>query len=117
MPEVCHILVVEDDFALGDSVRDLLVDEGHQVDLARNGREALEQLRKGLRPELILLDLMMPVMDGWTFREELSRDPDLRDIPVLVMSAADYPAPPDVAGRVEKPFQVDHMLGCIQQHC
>ena len=65
-------------------------DEGFVVATAANGREALERLRSGLCPAAIVLDLMMPVMDGWQFRQEQLDDPDLRKIPVVVVSAMGF---------------------------
>jgi len=66
-----HILVVEDDKALRDSLREALELEGYAAVCVEHGKAALEHLATGARPCVILLDLMMPVMDGWTFRQEL----------------------------------------------
>jgi CheY-like chemotaxis protein len=82
------VLLVEDDEATREVVALLLANEGCQVATASNGRVALEQLRHGARPQLIILDLMMPVMDGWQFRAEQRRDASLANIPVVVLSAA-----------------------------
>jgi len=82
------VLVIEDDEATREAVTLLLTSEGCDVLTAANGRAALEVLRNGARPDLIVLDLMMPVMDGWQFRAEQKRDPALSKIPVLVISAA-----------------------------
>jgi CheY-like chemotaxis protein len=87
-----RILLVEDDDAVRESLSELLRDEGFEVVTARNGREALEHLRAGRRPTAILLDLMMPVMDGWDFRQHQLRDPALRDIPVVVVTATGFSA-------------------------
>jgi len=82
-------MVVEDDLAVRETLHDLLSGEGYQVVEASNGREALDRLRSGERhPGVILLDLMMPVMDGWQFRRAMRADPRLSDIPVVVMSAS-----------------------------
>lgn len=83
-----HILVVDDDLPTREVLRVLLRSEGFDVATAGDGAAALEQLRLGERPGLILLDLMMPVMDGWQFRREQQRDSRLVDIPVIVCSAA-----------------------------
>ena len=77
------ILVVDDDPDIRDSLREVLEDEGYGTSCVANGREALDFLRSGKRPCVILLDLMMPVMDGWQFLEEQKRDPALAAIPVL----------------------------------
>src|SRR5438045_1266834 len=80
------ILVVDDDQLILESLSDLLELEGYKVAVATDGQAALDQLRAGMRPCAILLDLMMPGMDGWGFRRQQQRDDDLKDIPVVVMS-------------------------------
>ena len=82
------VLVVDDDYDLRETMRDVLEDEGYMVETASNGQEALDCLRDGNSPEVVVLDLMMPVMDGWHFLDEIKRDPALADIPVVVMSAS-----------------------------
>src|SRR4051794_37746057 len=82
------VLLVEDNDATREAVSLILESDGYQVMTAANGRKALDRLRGGARPDLILLDLMMPVMDGWQFRAEQRRDQVLADIPVIVCSAA-----------------------------
>ena len=84
------VLLVEDDLPIRDSLGEALTEEGFDVSTAGNGAEALERLRSGSRPSVIVLDLMMPVMDGWDFRQEQLDDPDLRDIPVVVVSAVGF---------------------------
>ena len=87
-PESRHVLIVEDDADLLETFLLVLEGAGHVATGAGNGQEALDKLRGGLRPDLILLDLMMPVMNGWQFREEQLKDPALASIPVVVVSAA-----------------------------
>ena len=82
------VLVVDDDYDLRETLRDVLEDEGYLVQTAANGQEALDCLHDGSVPEVVLVDLMMPVMDGWHFLDELQRDSSLADIPVVVMSAS-----------------------------
>jgi two-component system, chemotaxis family, chemotaxis protein CheY len=89
-PEPDVVMIVDDDPALVDGLSELLEDEGYVVATARDGLDALAQLRAGLRPSVILLDLMMPRMDGWDFRQAQLRDDDLRDIPIVVISAAGF---------------------------
>ena len=112
-----ELLLVEDDRAIRDTLRELLEDEGYRVQWAGNGRDALAQLRAGLPPRLILLDLMMPVMNGWEFREAQRSDPALARIPVIVLSADDPLAEKvsgmDVAGWLSKPFQLSVLLDAI----
>jgi CheY-like chemotaxis protein len=86
------VLLVEDDAAIASSLGEALREEGLEVATAQNGREALHLLRGGLRPSVILLDLMMPVMDGWDFRHEQLRDAALREIPVVVITATGFSA-------------------------
>jgi CheY-like chemotaxis protein len=88
MPDLRPIFVVDDDTDLREALGELLTEEGYATRLFENGRAALEHLRAGARPRLILLDLMMPVMNGWEFREAQLRDEGLRTIPVLVMTAS-----------------------------
>lgn len=88
MPQLAPIAVVDDDTDLRETLGELLWEEGYEARLFENGRTALEALRLGERPRLILLDLMMPEMNGWQFRDELLKDDGLRDIPVVVMTAS-----------------------------
>jgi len=81
------ILLVEDNLDVLDVTRVLLESEGYAVATAVNGADALALLRAGLRPCLIVLDLSMPVMDGFEFRDEQRADPELRAIPTIVYSA------------------------------
>lgn len=82
------VLVVDDDLSTREVLKLLLSNEGFSVATASDGAAALEQLRRGVHPGLILLDLMMPIMDGWQFRREQLSDPRLADIPVIVCTAA-----------------------------
>jgi CheY-like chemotaxis protein len=108
------VLVVDDDEALREAVAEALADEGFTVSCCAHGQDALTVLRSGLRPDVILLDLMMPVMDGWAFREEQSRDPALAAIPVVVVTAAHpLPKPIDARAIVSKPFKVEELLRAV----
>jgi len=84
------VLLIDDDFAILDGVSDFLESEGFSVVPASNGLEALNRLRSGLRVDAIVLDVMMPMMDGWDFRAEQLADPSLRDTPVVVISACGF---------------------------
>jgi len=111
------VMVVEDDPAVRETVQAVLEDEGYRVIPAGNGREALDRLREVAAPSLILLDLMMPVMDGWQLRAELARDPLLSLIPVVVMSAdarVEQKAKAlSVAAILQKPVTLDHLLDTV----
>lgn len=87
-----RILLVEDDDAIRESLAEGLRESGLEVAVAEHGREALDLLRTGPLPSAIVLDLMLPVMDGWDFRHEQLRDPSLRDIPVVVVTATGFSA-------------------------
>jgi CheY-like chemotaxis protein len=86
-PPPPSILLVEDDEPIREAISDLLEDEGYEVDKCVDALEALEVLESGHAPDLILLDLMMPRMDGWEFRVRQLRDPSLSGIPVIALSA------------------------------
>src|SRR5690348_15861602 len=85
-----RVLLVEDEGDIRDLLRDAIDDDGLVVVTAANGREALAMLQAGLRPAAILLDLMMPFMNGWDFRHEQLKDPELRQIAVVVITAAGF---------------------------
>jgi CheY-like chemotaxis protein len=81
------VLIVEDDPDVADAIADVLRGEGHKIYAAEHGRRAIELLNEGIRPDVILLDLMMPVMNGWQFREAQLDNPDWSIFPVVVISA------------------------------
>src|SRR6266478_285957 len=84
-PTQCPVLVVEDDEGLREMMAQLLTLEGFQTASVANGQEALAYLHARSRPEVILLDLMMPVIDGWEFRRHQQADPALAGVPVIVL--------------------------------
>jgi CheY-like chemotaxis protein len=113
-----RVLVVDDDPSIQGFLAEALVDEGYRVRTAANGREALAILGEW-RPDLILLDLMMPEMDGWAFRGEQRAMPAVSDVPVIVLSATR-----ELAARtrdlqpvqvVSKPFDLEALLGTIDR--
>ena len=85
------VMIVEDDADTRDALRDIMATHGFETIEARNGREALAMLRDPAvaRPAVIILDLWMPEFDGWKFRDEQTRDPDLAEIPVVVVTASE----------------------------
>ena len=97
----------------------MLTIEGYLAATAANGREALEYLHTASKPHLILLDLMMPVMDGWEFRRQQQADPEFAPVPVIVLSALDpsRAAAVDAAAVLKKPLDFDRLLELVRQHC
>ena len=115
------VLVVEDDKDIRDTVVEILVDEGYAVHGFANGAEALAYLRSGGKASIILLDVMMPVMDGPEFRNELAKDAALDSIPVILLTAdgnARHRAlSMKVADGLTKPVRLDELLAAVQRHC
>jgi CheY-like chemotaxis protein len=115
------VLVVEDNSATRESIVLLLETAGFEADGVANGREALRALRGGYDACIILLDLMMPVMDGWEFRFAQRNDPSLADIPVVLLTATVDPASEarrlDAIAAFQKPLDVDALLDVVARHC
>lgn len=114
------ILLVDDDADIRESIGEALEEEGYRVVAAENGKHALRLLRDdGLRPDLILLDIMMPEMDGWGFRSEQQKDPALAAIPVIVFTAygtaRDIARQLDAAGFLKKPLRLGELLAAIER--
>jgi CheY-like chemotaxis protein len=114
------ILLVEDEASIREVMEEVLRAEGYGVVCADNGADALETLRGGLRPCIIILDLMMPVMDGWQFRAAQMRDAELLKIPTVVYSAVgnirETVESLNVAGGFEK-GDFSEMLRFVAQFC
>jgi CheY-like chemotaxis protein len=112
------VLVVEDDAGIRESVCQILEDEGFPTVSACNGKEALMTLRtmKPL-PRLILLDLMMPIMNGWEFYELISRDKTVSSIPVVVMSAQETDVYAGSLRLLRKPLALDQLLSTVNEIC
>ena len=113
------VLIVEDDLDTREMLGRFLELEGYKVETAENGKRALERLGSGVGACVILLDLMMPVMDGWQFRQEQIRDASLADIPVIVVSAAGRERLEKIQADayLSKPVDLDELLGCVTQFC
>ena len=115
------VLVVEDDKDIRDTVVEILVDEGYEVHGFANGAEALAYLRAGGKASIILLDVMMPVMDGPTFRSELEKDAALDAIPVVLLTADGNAKRRAVTLRVAdgltKPVRLEELLAIVERHC
>jgi CheY-like chemotaxis protein len=111
------VLVVEDDQDIREAIGNILEDEGYEVALAEHGEHALELLSDIERPCLLLVDLVMPKMDGWQLMKALSKDDRLATIPVVVMSAMGRPERLDGQRLVKKPIDLDIMLRIVREHC
>ncbi len=111
------ILVVEDDADALAALGDLLESHGYAVASACNGAEALEVLGRSPLPNLIVLDLLMPTMDGWEFRRRQKKDPRIAHIPVVVVSASSAAKPIDADSILRKPVDIDRLLETVARHC
>jgi two-component system alkaline phosphatase synthesis response regulator PhoP len=112
-----HILVIDDETVITDVLDAFLTDEGYRVLTAGNGREGLECLA-GQEIDLVLCDIMMPVMDGRAFCRAVNRDPRFRHVPIVLMSAVRETLVADdctYAAFISKPFDLDRVLATIQQ--
>lgn len=116
------LLVVEDDRDIRKSMERLLQSEGYAVEMAENGLEALNLLQNGSAlPQLIILDLMMPQMDGFQFREEQAKNAKISHIPVIVMTADGHidekKVRANAVAALRKPADIDVILNTIKKHC
>ena len=115
----CDILIVEDDEVIRDLLKEALEMEGYRTRTAANGQEALQVLHGVLSPCLILLDLMMPVMNGWQFLESKKTDDTLKPIPVVVMTAATNGKlrSLDTEGLMRKPIDLNVLTNWVERFC
>jgi CheY-like chemotaxis protein len=117
------ILVVDDNDDVRDTVVNALAMEGYQVSGAKNGRDALVKLAQLPAPTLILLDLMMPEMNGWEFLEAQGRDASINENPVVTMSAVDLKHGPEnalplkIAGSLQKPISLANLFDKVEEFC
>jgi CheY-like chemotaxis protein len=114
-----RVMVVDDDVDLLETLALILESNGYQVTTATSGEEALERLDPCERPSLILLDLMMPGMNGWRLRDKLLEHPEYASIPVVVLSG-DHVAlrntpPPRAARQLRKPVDLHTLLAVVEQ--
>ncbi len=111
------VLVVDDDSGIRDSLAECLASEGYLVDLAQNGAEAIERVRER-RPNLIVVDLLMPVMNGYQFLAQLRADPATGGIPVVLMTGATPRAGqplPAADALLPKPFELEDLLAAVRR--
>lgn len=113
------VLVVDDDPNLTRLMSKFLKLEGFAPVTAGNGKEALDYLRGGGDASVILLDLRMPIMDGWAFRQEQQRDPDIANIPVVILSGveAERIHELDAAASFHKPVSFPEVVGVVRRLC
>jgi len=113
------VLVVDDDAEIRQALAELLEDEDYGVLLAANGKEAIDLVVAGMKPDVILLDVMMPVMDGWHFLSARLKHPDLVEVPIIIISAgqeAEREARKvGVFEVVKKPLHVDDLIHRIEE--
>jgi CheY-like chemotaxis protein len=109
-----QILVVDDDPGSRSALTSLLRDEGFAVVAVAGGRQAMEYLQSCERPQLIVLDLMMPGMDGWDLRHAQKRDPELASIPVITVSAAGKLL--DADAQFRKPLDFEKFLSVVREY-
>jgi DNA-binding response OmpR family regulator len=110
-----RILVIDDEFSIVASLREVLEWEGYTVDTAPNGRLGLEAIARA-RPDVVLLDVMMPILDGPSMLRALRHESATRELPVIMMSAAPIRSPPGKDGHqaaLMKPFDVPTLLAAI----
>jgi CheY-like chemotaxis protein len=112
---VVIVLVVDDESDIRQALAEVLTFEGYEVVDARDGQEALDKARK-YRPELVLLDLMMPRMNGWEFRRAQKGDRALARIPVVVLSAFENDGRMDAEAYIEKPFDLDQLVSAVRRY-
>jgi len=112
-----RILIVDDEFGLADVIAEILIEHGYAVDVAINGELGLEAAAQR-RPDVALIDNMMPVMDGVTMAQKMRADPQLASIPLIVMTAVPEALPKDSSpfdAMLRKPFSPDDLVAVIQR--
>ncbi|HEX3761517.1 MAG TPA: response regulator [Kofleriaceae bacterium] len=110
------VLIVDDDPDLLDVTSFVIENEGMAVETARHGQEALALLAAGRMPALVLLDLMMPVMNGWEFLAAVAKDPRLEHIPVVVLTAAEHTEVPGAREVLSKPMDLKELLRVVEHY-
>ncbi len=111
------ILLADDDPEMRDVVQDVLEQNGYDVIPARTGRQALDFLTLDARspPDMVILDLMMPIVTGWQVLEAIQHDPALTKIPVVILTAVSQDMPSGAAAVLRKPFRIEQLLEIIQR--
>lgn len=120
MDKAHSILLVEDDDFIRQEVSEALQDEGYAVSTAAHGKEALALLADGDKPSVVLLDLMMPVMNGWEFLKAFKKEESYAGIPVVILSAFADRATiigGDAISVLRKPINLDALFAVLSEHC
>ena len=114
-----YILIVEDDPSIREALRETLETEGYRVECAEHGQAALQHLARAELPCLILLDVMMPVMDGIAFRSAMLQDARLAKIPVVVITAGGAQLASRVSASkvLHKPVRMKVVVDAVREHC
>lgn len=116
------VLIVEDEKLIIVSTQMVLEAAGFRVESAVNGEEGIDKART-LRPALVLLDIMMPGIDGWETLTRLKRDPETSDIPVIIFTAREHvrghqkSTEMGAADYFRKPFEPDELIDLVEKHC
>ena len=114
------ILIVEDDAENAASLREVLQEEGYAIERAADGADALQLLKDGMRPDLLLVDLMMPNIDGWKLATALREDTNLRSIPIVLLTAdargKEAAAQLGVNAYLSKPVDLGMLLDTVSLH-
>lgn len=112
------VLLVDDDEDFCDSIRDLLLRRGYAVATARDGQQALDTISANRVPCVVLLDLVMPGMDGWRFLSVVKANPQMSSIPIVIASAHSAThAPTGVEGVLQKPFALSELFSFVERYC
>ncbi|MGB7622425.1 MAG: response regulator [Terriglobia bacterium] len=118
---MAEVMIIDDNQAVLEVLGNLLRHQGYTVSTAADGAEALAYLRKNGAPSLILLDLMMPVMNGWQFRAEQLKDPVLRSVPTVILSSIfnieSEARVLQADGYIPKTFAFEEILGMVRNYC
>lgn len=113
-----RVLLIDDDLELRETIATILEDDGYQVMQAAGGKEALATLENPPLPDLLLLDMMMPGMNGWEFLERKNQNPDFASVPVVALTASrqieGQPLP--VQEVVYKPLRLDQLLSIVKRY-
>lgn len=119
-PQICDVLLIDDEPDLRGCIADLLEDEKFHVIQTENGKTALEILQSGLTPKVIVLDYMMPIMDGKTFCEHILKDLKNSSIPIILLSAANIPEETikamNVSAQMEKPIRINAFIAKVKSY-